>query len=288
VAADDELTPALEKSASSTPSGDETIPMLGQDPPQADFRIVKGQHDPLSNFFPFQLDFDGIEGKSVEHVFDFIRASEAGNVDLAEKIWKAKDAMEVKRIVKRHNISSSPEFELWLMEKLLEKKAVQCPEFLEALLSSGEAILYHSTYPSDTFWATGLCHWDFAVHAECFQDGFVPGQNMHGVLLMQLRSRLGSQATPSGSVFGPGFDVPSPLALPTVPFAGVASTPQPARARRLLSPLLKEKPRSLMDVEVDPRFVMSWFYKHGYFMSPSMCACNTVVPFRLRPTARRM
>jgi predicted NAD-dependent protein-ADP-ribosyltransferase YbiA (DUF1768 family) len=253
---------------------------------------VKGQFDPLSNFFPFKLDFEGIRGMSIEHVFDFIRASESGKVDLAKRILEAKDAVEVKRIVKRHNISCSPEFELWLMEKLLEAKAVQCPKFLDALLSSGGATLYHSTYPSDTYWATGLCHWDFAVHAECFQDGFVPGQNMHGELLMRLRARLcdvpdGSLATPSGPSFVQNDDSRTPLALPPLPI--VASTPQSLPARRLPSPHLKEKPRSLLDVEVDPSIVMSWFYKHGYVMSPPMYASSSIVPpFRFRPTIYRM
>jgi predicted NAD-dependent protein-ADP-ribosyltransferase YbiA (DUF1768 family) len=242
-------------------------------PNHADFRIVKGPRDPLSNFYPFQLDFDGIRSKSVEHVFNFIRASEKGKYDLAERVFNAYDAPEVKRLVKKHDISCSPEFELHLMEKLLEAKAAQCPEFVHALRTSGDATLYHSTYPSDTFWATGLCHWDFAVHAECFQDGFVPGQNLHGCLLMRLRSRL-ADVPPVGSQAAHGWAAESPVPVLPLPVKSVPSPPK--RLPLLPSPLLK-KPPSLLDVKVDPRFVMPWYYKHGYFVSPPLHNCTVPV-----------
>jgi hypothetical protein len=73
---------------------------------------VKGPRDPLSNFFPFDVDCDGIHSKSVEQVFQLVRAAERKKLTLARQVWGAEDAAEVKRFVKQNPLPSRPEFDI--------------------------------------------------------------------------------------------------------------------------------------------------------------------------------
>jgi hypothetical protein len=121
------------------------------------------------------------------------------------------------------------------MRTLLELKFEQCRVFRDALRETGNAILLHSTYQSDAMWATGLHHRDVQEHVRCLSSDCFPGENLHGVLLMELRSKY----------FGSSTDAV------VVPRSSVGHSGQ--------------KPPSLLDVVVDPRFVLPWFVKHGYY-----------------------
>jgi hypothetical protein len=72
------------------------------------------------------------------------------------------------------------------MEQILTKKAEQLPAFRDALINSGESRLVHSTYPKDVFWGSGLFFYDHKG-AE-MKD--LPGQNVFGMLLMEVRQKL--------------------------------------------------------------------------------------------------
>jgi predicted NAD-dependent protein-ADP-ribosyltransferase YbiA (DUF1768 family) len=230
---------------------------------------VKGAIDPLSNFFPFDMDCDGIHSKSVEHVLQFVRAADCGKLTLARQIWNAADAPEVKRLVKRNPLPSRPEFDIPLMRHLLEIKFEQCTLFRDALRDSGDAMLLHSTYASDRVWATGLNFYDVDEHKRCMDNGCsFPGENVHGLLLTELRTRhFGSNCCSSR--------LPSLLdSLVTAP----TQSPSVAVSAHLHQ---RTKPPSLLDVNVDMRLVMPWFVKHGYCV-PSVSVSRPVFvpPFR--------
>jgi predicted NAD-dependent protein-ADP-ribosyltransferase YbiA (DUF1768 family) len=248
-----------------------------------DFRLVKGKADPLSNFFPCYIECEGIHAKSVEHVFHLVRAAAGEEVDLAKRIWNAPDAPQVKRIVKNSPIPSPGlNFDVCLMRHLLQAKFEQCAEFREALQASGSLPLLHSTYEADQMWATGLHHGDIDSHRRCLAEGCFPGQNLHGLLLMELRGKyFGSDCSDYGL---PPNVLPDRPSLKLQPLLDVLPSDLNLTMRSV--PLLKEKPRSLMDVEVDPCYIMPWYYKHGYFMS-HMSQLRT--PFRRsQPTVCRM
>jgi ribA/ribD-fused uncharacterized protein len=257
---------------------DDTVPysqdvIVSRDPPPSDdspclppveFRIVKGKKDPLSNFYPCELVFDDIRYKSVEHFFQFVRAAARQNVSLAKRIWSARDAQLVKYYVKQSGISSDFEFDVRLMRQLLELKFEQCPDFRDALRETRDIPLLHSTYESDLVWATGLDYRDEEQHAaKCLSGENFPGLNIHGALLMELRSKFfGSHVE---------YDATSPSC--------VQSDDSPPIA----------KPPSLLDVKVDSRFIYPWFAKHGYYglIPPSSVQCNSQrisVPFHGRST----
>jgi hypothetical protein len=70
------------------------------------------------------------------------------------------------------------------MNRLIEKKIDNCPDFKEALLETGDAILAECTY--DTFWASGLN----AEMTSCTRPSDFPGKNQLGIILMEKRSAL--------------------------------------------------------------------------------------------------
>jgi hypothetical protein len=234
-------------------------------------------------------------------VFHLVRAANCENVGLASRIWTAADAPQVKRIVNEDPIPSPGlNFDVSLMRKLLQAKFEQCAEFREALQASGDLPLLHSTYEADQIWATGLHYMNEGGHSRCLAEGSFPGQNLHGKLLMELRSTyFGGVSQASVPLFPansrPARDLPSlldflpsDLTMPPPRSSAIGSAPHPSH--RSLFPLLKEKPRSLMDVKVDPCFIMPWYHKHGYFMSSMLHTCSpSLIPFRRsQPTVYRM
>lgn len=145
--------------------------------------IVHGHADPLSNMYGFTFKFfHPSPFKSVEHGYHYYRAVDQSNFKLAELIRSAPNSFEAKKLSKQLGSSSNREVDVELMEELLLAKSEQCASFRRALRNSGSSPLIHSTYPSDTFWASGLHFRD--------RNSRFPGKNMFGVLLTKVRSVL--------------------------------------------------------------------------------------------------
>ena len=55
-----------------------------------------GKNDALSNFFPCELKFYGMLHKSAEHAYQYKKATQTGNDQVAEQILDAKSALQAK------------------------------------------------------------------------------------------------------------------------------------------------------------------------------------------------
>jgi hypothetical protein len=181
----------------------------------------------------------------------------------------------VKYFVNQSGISSNFDFDVRLMRQLLELKFEQCQNFRDSLRETREIPLLHSTYESDLMWATGLDYRDVEQHAaRCLSGEKFPGLNIHGALLMELRDKFFGSAAQHDDVH---------VSVPC--FQSDVSPP----------PVIV-KPPSLLDVNVDSRFLYPWFAKHGYYglippsvlrnlqrvpmPLPSVCSVVPAPPFR--------
>lgn len=69
--------------------------------PQKHLTTFCGATDVLSNFYPCQLDIFGVTHKSAEHVFKYMKAVRCGDLDSANAIKVANDALSALRIGKK-------------------------------------------------------------------------------------------------------------------------------------------------------------------------------------------
>jgi predicted NAD-dependent protein-ADP-ribosyltransferase YbiA (DUF1768 family) len=157
-----------------------------------DFKIIKGGHNILSNFYRFRFTLFGKTFHSLEQAYQHIKAYRSGNRDLAELIMRTSSPAICKKLGGRVNLS-------WmycesLMFFLLNEKVLQCPGFASALRATGDnCMLYHSTYPGDkSRWTTGL-HWeDIDGHRRLLQKESTKGLygNIFGCMLVMVRTDL--------------------------------------------------------------------------------------------------
>ena len=142
----------------------------------------------LSNHFACQLRVFDEQFPSLEHAYFWYMANEFGNHDLAVRIKNSEHAGVAKRLSKQ--IASDEERWEWekdnvaIMKKLLEVKAQQCLLFHDCLIENKDKLLVEAT-PSK-FWASGLSQF---VTEHC-SASYWPGQNMLGVLLMEITQSL--------------------------------------------------------------------------------------------------
>ncbi|MEM7106545.1 MAG: NADAR domain-containing protein [Bacteroidota bacterium] len=141
-------------------------------------RIVQGHTDPLSNFWPFPMRFQGQTAMSLEHHYHAIRAMRSGKGNLALDILASKHAGDAKRLSRFIPKTRRTE-DLKLMQALLMAKAEQCPKFradLRACEAKRCTFVHCTRKDIDLFWASGLDPKDN------HQRGY-PGYNLHGHLL---------------------------------------------------------------------------------------------------------
>ena len=90
----------------------------------------KGAHDPLSNFFPFNLQINGVIWPSVEHRYQYDKAIFFDQLELAEEIFNSPTALHAKKLSKSLPKSHSwDKTKLSVMKDLLYLKAEQCQPF---------------------------------------------------------------------------------------------------------------------------------------------------------------
>ncbi len=148
----------------------------------------KSHDNILSNFAPCKITYLGIEFDSLEHMYQWLKATDLGVEDIAEQIRLAKHAGAA-RAIARDFIDSDlakewEEKSVQTMYMCLTHKARQCGAFKEALIQSGENILVEAT--NNNFWAAGLDPYTVSMT----KKEFWPGKNMLGDLLMKLRSNI--------------------------------------------------------------------------------------------------
>jgi ribA/ribD-fused uncharacterized protein len=153
--------------------------------------IVKGNKDPLSNFYCFNLTIDNVRYRSLEHAFQSMKAKMLGMHYLASKIRFSHSPQVAKRLAK--NIPHIATSRLCkLMKYLLRKKSEQCCSFRKALRRTSSSTIFHSTYrDADLWWCTGLDHRDIDRHRK---DEY-PGVNYLGKMLEELRGEIGPESS---------------------------------------------------------------------------------------------
>ena len=156
---------------------------------QQDIKCFKGQNCILSNMYQCDrgIIYETRLFNCSESAYQWQKALDIGQPDVAARILESKNGFEAKSIAKELDPTS---VEMWkrtkgvfVMEKVLEAKFQHVMEFQDELLESGSAYLAECTY--NLFWATGLPE-EKAV--KCKPEYF-PGKNILGKLLMRLRSK---------------------------------------------------------------------------------------------------
>ncbi|KAK3092920.1 hypothetical protein FSP39_008865 [Pinctada imbricata] len=163
--------------------GDESCPAYEQ---QKSLTPFSGTADVLSNFYPCDMDMYGITHKSAEHAFQYTKSVRCGNLEAANKIKEAPDALSAKRIGDK--IKSNDQWiqtESQVMEEIIENKCVQVPPFKEKLRSAKRGTVYVETSYSDK-WGSGL---DRAGTLNTKQDQW-PGKNMLGSIIAKVAKKV--------------------------------------------------------------------------------------------------
>jgi ribA/ribD-fused uncharacterized protein len=150
--------------------------------PEPEPVIVKGQHDPRSNFYRFDFTYGHVKYKSLEHAYQSIKATMCGYAALAWDIRKARSPQVAKSLADKLPRLAMKELHD-LMFDLLKAKVSQCYSFRRSLRSTGSRKIFHSTYRNvDTYWCTGLDHRDIEGHR-----GEYEGLNVFGQMLEKIR-----------------------------------------------------------------------------------------------------
>ena len=162
-------------------------------------RAVSGEQDPLSNFYKFEHRVGSKKHNSVEQVYQLCKARHFDHRQAFETISKATNASKAKKA--SDNFFKSRDFKAirqrvpWIkraddvwskvarrdtVHRLLREKLQQCPPFKQALLESQGMLIVHNV--PDRYWGTGSTDANSALGKG--------GQNIFGVLLMELRGEL--------------------------------------------------------------------------------------------------
>ena len=150
----------------------------------------RGYRNPLSNMFPCIIPYKGKRFRTVEHAFQWAKATALGEHNIAEQIYRAKHGGAAKGIAdKRLSHDKSQEWSvstdaLDVMKDLLDIKAKKSGRFFRELHSTGSANIVEAT--SDQYWACGIPN--PKVAAATAKD-FWQGSNILGALLMDLREQ---------------------------------------------------------------------------------------------------
>ena len=131
----------------------------------------------LSNFYPSPFTHDGIEYPTVEHFFQA-----AKTLDIQER--KAIAAAKTPGLAKRmgRSVQLRPDWEkvkAYYMELGLRLKFAN-KDLAEKLLATGDEELIEGNWWHDNIWGSCMCD-------KCIN---IPGRNMLGILLMDLRKKL--------------------------------------------------------------------------------------------------
>jgi ribA/ribD-fused uncharacterized protein len=161
---------------------DEITITVNEDDNDSEPVIVKGRHDPRSNFYMFNFTYNGISYRSLEHAYQSLKALMCGDTQLAWRIRRAPSPQIAKRLADQlPRIAMRRLHEL--MFDLLKAKVSQCYSFRDSLRKTGSRKIFHSTYKDvDLYWCTGLFHKDIEAH-----KGDYDGLNVFGRMLEEIR-----------------------------------------------------------------------------------------------------
>lgn len=126
----------------------------------------------LSNFYPAEIDLDGVVYATLEHAF---QARKTMDPDERAKIHAAKTPGEAKRLGRRVTLVSDWEkIKIGIMRMLVSQKFIKHRVLRADLMATGDAPLVEGNTWGDTFW--GVCRGK--------------GQNWLGRILMEIRAEF--------------------------------------------------------------------------------------------------
>lgn len=155
---------------------------------EADPNIIpfSGKDDILSNFHLNDIKVFGVEHKSSEHAYQYVKAVRSGDIPRATAIQAAPTALDAKQI--GNNILASQHFidsQYNIMKEIVEAKLAQVQEFYDALKSAPpKALFVESTY--DDFWGSGL-NKTGTTHTD---KSDWPGENTLGDIITKLSKKV--------------------------------------------------------------------------------------------------
>jgi len=139
----------------------------------------KNQHKFLSNFYQVSINFEGIIYPTVEHVYQAAKSFDTIYRDKISSIpWYKPGTAKMYG----NKVKIRPDWEkvkVDIMKKLLYKKFMY-PDLSNLLLQTEDDYLEEGNFWHDNFW--GNCR--------CKKCKDIPGQNMLGKLLMDVREEL--------------------------------------------------------------------------------------------------
>jgi hypothetical protein len=163
------------------PAGDgaaETMPAAARAARGTPLKIAEfqGEYRFLSNFWPAEVEFEGITYPSVEHAY---QSAKTLDIDERKRIAALPTPVEAKRAGRAVTLRSDWErVKFDVMERCVRDKFTRHPELCERLLATGEAELEEGNTWGDRVWGV--------------YEG--QGENRLGKILMQLRAELRSRA----------------------------------------------------------------------------------------------
>jgi len=132
----------------------------------------------LSNFYPSKILYKGTFWPTVEHAY---QGEKCSDLDMAEVIRNVLTPEHAKGIGKRVAIRKDwEEIKIDVMTDLVLAKFTQNEELKKKLLNTGNLKLIEGNYWHDNFW--GNCYCNKCKHIE--------GQNILGIILMEIRNIL--------------------------------------------------------------------------------------------------
>lgn len=137
--------------------------------------VVKGfggEFHFLSNFYPCEVEYQGLVYPSSEHAY---QAAKVLCIEEKKEVAKLKTAAEAKKIGKTLDVRFDwPEIKLEVMLEIVRNKFNQNERLAEMLLATEDLILEETNWWGDTFW--GVCRGR--------------GKNHLGKILMQVREEI--------------------------------------------------------------------------------------------------
>lgn len=149
------------------------------------FEIFRGTKNPLSNFYPVQMQCDNKIFPSAEHLYQYKKATTMGLADESISILEAPSAHAAmllgEEINRNHNTTEWDKTRCTVMRQILDLKYDSCEALRQTLCNTKDKVLVEAT--KNTYWGSGLPPRDTD---SCHQESW-PGRNKLGELLMDLR-----------------------------------------------------------------------------------------------------
>lgn len=135
----------------------------------------QGDYKFLSNFYPCEIEYEGIKYKTLEHAY---QASKTLDISLRKAVAEKKSPSKAKRAGRKLKLRSDwDEIKLGIMEELVRIKFTDHPNLKRKLLDTEDAELIEGNTWGDNYW--GIYKGE--------------GENHLGKILMKIRNGLRSK-----------------------------------------------------------------------------------------------